>query len=835
MTPTAPGSYTYFVDIVSAAGCLQQDSINVVVASAYTPDVQAIVSDSSIICGDTINFDVDLGGGIPATCGPSLTTACSAPATSIDVGTATGANTTTTWPAPYGNWYRNARHQFLFTAAELNAMGFIGGKITEISWEVTAINGTTTYNAYQIYMGCTPTTSLTNWETGLTQVMAPQNITISTGWNTHQLTTAYEWDGVSNLVVEICYDNLAVTYTNNSITPYTTTTFNSCLYYFSDSQPACPATTSTTSTNRPITRFTTCPTVPDPNNYTFQWTPNTWLDNAAIQTPTGTPLQTTQYLVTVTDINGGCTDTSSVLVNVSCGTCYAPIPELHDPICFGDSTGWIVATPVIVQGPVTMTWTDQGTGNVLQTTNNLTVNDTLTGLPAGTYLISTIDTAGCIADTLVTLVDPLETAISVSNDTIVCIGGTATISAVGSDGNGGPYTLTWDNGLVGNGPHQVSPIANTCYVVYAEDINGCISPNDTVCVGINPPMIGSTSGNDSICPGAQATISASVIGGSGTGYTYTWDDGTGTVGTGASITVTPTGAQTTYCVTITDDCETPPVTECLVIDWYANPVPAFAADITADCFPVDVNFTNTTPAGSVGTVVWDFGDANGNTATGNGGANFNYDLPGCYDVTLTVTSPEGCTVDTTYPNFICAYGFPIADFTFGPQPTTVLAPEINFTNTSTDNMLNYWEFDNGAGTSELENPSYVFPSNEPGSYDVMLVVTNEYGCVDTAYNTVVINGEYVIYVPNSFTPNGDGLNDIFLPLGEGISMEGYYFSIYDRWGNRIFETEDLNEGWDGTLKGSVQAPIDVYVWKLESKNFWNGEKQEHIGHVTLVR
>ena len=124
---------------------------------------------------------------------------------------------------------------FSFRASELQAAGMYGGKITEISWETTAQNtATNNFNSYQIKMGCTSQSSLTTWQSGLTQVFSPQNIVVNLGWNTLQLTTAYEWDGISNLIVEICYDNLSTNYTRNWSTPYTVTNYNSVIYYRSD-------------------------------------------------------------------------------------------------------------------------------------------------------------------------------------------------------------------------------------------------------------------------------------------------------------------------------------------------------------------------------------------------------------------------------------------------------------------------------------------------------------------------------------------------------------------------------------------------------------------------
>ncbi|PCI92640.1 MAG: hypothetical protein COB15_17410, partial [Flavobacteriales bacterium] len=321
--PTAtfntPGNNMIIVTVDNNGGCTKVDTLYVNVAAAVIPNITILTPDSLIDCGDSVLVDLDLGGGVPATCGASATNSCSGPATQLTAGTAVGANTSTSWPAPYGNFYKNAKHQFLFTAAELNTMGFNGGKITEIAWEITQINGTTAYNSYQISMGCTQTTNLTTWETGLTQVFNPATVNIMVGMNVHALDVAYEWDGISNLVIEICYDNLASAFTNNSITPWATTTFTSSIWYRSDATLACPTTTNSgTGTDRPITSFTWCPTIPDPANFTYNWTPNIDITTANIQNPQLHPSVPTTYLVTVMDITGSCFDTDSIAIDVQC-------------------------------------------------------------------------------------------------------------------------------------------------------------------------------------------------------------------------------------------------------------------------------------------------------------------------------------------------------------------------------------------------------------------------------------------------------------------------------------------------------------------------------------
>ncbi len=841
LTPTTPGNYEYAVEIVSQDGCVKNDTIDISVAAAYAPDVTVTPSVTNIMCGDTVYFDTDLGGGVPASCGASATTTCSAAASSSAVGNPTGANTSTTYPAPFGNWYRNAKHQFLFTAAELQAAGFAGGKITEIEWEVTTINGTTAYDDYSISMGCTGTTSLTTWETGLTQVFSPQNVTCVTGANTFVLTTAYEWDGVSNLVVQICFDNLSVSYTNNSVTPWTTTTFNSTLYYRSDGTQACPYTgTPTISTNRPVTTFTMCPTIPDPNNYSFEWTSTvsgTQITNPTEQNPFALPFDTQDIQVVVTDLNGGCTDTVVTHIDVLCDTCQAPIPTLTDITCFGGADGEILAAPYGQNGPpFDLELLNPSTMAVLESAPGVMNTYNFTGLSAGSYMIRSYDTTGCWADTIVTLSEPPQMFLSTSQDTIVCIGGTATMQATATGGNSSNYSYIWD-GLAGTTSTQnATPAAVTTYDVHALDPLGCSSDTLSITVNMYPPILTTPSASDTVCPGFSGTVGVTPNGGYGGFYNYVWADSDGnTVGMLNSISVTPDESPETYYVVVTDGCETPAALDSVTVYWYDVPEPQLSVDVTEGCYPVEVNFSNDTDPSMVASCEWYFGD--GGSSANCGDQFYSYENVGVYDVTLIVTSPDGCVGDTTYTALVEAFDYPEADFGIYPNPVTILEPTTTMYDSSSSDVTSFeWNFgDNGIlGSSSQQNPEFTFPDDSATNFTVELIVTNANGCTDTTYNIVVMNGVYSFYVPSAFTPNGDGLNDMFYPQGEGVDPLEYEMYIFDRWGNKIFETSDANMQWDGRYL-SQPAEEGVYIWKIITNDIYLDEKHENIGHVTLIR
>jgi len=509
--------------------------------------------------------------------------------------------------------------------------------------------------------------------------------------------------------------------------------------------------------------------------------------------------------------------------------------------CSVDTLGWnIIGPPAVTFSSVTFTdetcnGSCDGTITVASATatqysiNGGTFAPTavFNGLCSGPYTITAEDINGCSIDTTITIGSPPAVTLVVSPDTTICIGGTATITAIAGGGIGG-FNYAWDSGDL-TATINVSPAANQSYCVTVTDGNGCPAPA-AMCVNINlnPALQATALSDQGICPGDVASISAMATGGDGN-YSYTWDNG---IGPGQAQNVAP-GSTTVYTVTVTDGCETPSASDNLTIT--VNPLPTidFTPDVTDGCAPVTVNFTETgQPAGSQ--CFWDFGDGNANINCGT--VSNTYNDPGCYDVTLTVISDLGCTDLLTYPSLVCVYPYPNAAFSFGPQPTSVLNTDITFTNQSTGAISYSWEFGtNGIlGGSAQTDPTFAFPNANPGTYQVCLTATSDYGCQDSICQLVVIDEEFIVYVPNAFTPDDDNINELFTPVVIGADPLNYKFMVFNRWGELIFDSQILGQGWDGNHNG-MPAQEDVYVWKLEVVNAMNNEKHAYKGHVTLLK
>jgi len=241
------------------------------------------------------------------------------------------------------------------------------------------------------------------------------------------------------------------------------------------------------------------------------------------------------------------------------------------------------------------------------------------------------------------------------------------------------------------------------------------------------------------------------------------------------------------------------------------PVAAFSPSPIEGCEPLDVTFTdNSIDVFPNATYDWSFGD--GNSYSGLPGAvSHTYDSAGSYTVGLTVTNTERCFGSTSYSS-IQVNPNPDADFIADPWVTTMDDPEIEFFNESdSDDLLELfeWDFDDNDGSSD-ENPVHTYI--EPGLYNVYFRIETEKGCWDTIVKQVELSLYVKMYIPNAFSPNGDGLNDKFEIKGTPITDFNLY--IYDRWGKQIWSTHNWENQWDGTDASGNIVPVGTYIYKI---------------------
>jgi gliding motility-associated-like protein len=271
----------------------------------------------------------------------------------------------------------------------------------------------------------------------------------------------------------------------------------------------------------------------------------------------------------------------------------------------------------------------------------------------------------------------------------------------------------------------------------------------------------------------------------------------------------------------------------VILNLTVNPMPqvAFTANIQDGCAPVEVFFTSGN-ASLGSTCQWNLG--NGVLLNSCGNVTGTYNSFGCYDVTLQVTSANGCITSVTQEDLVCVNPQPIASFSVNTQQLSNVESTANFTNTSTGHSSSFWDFGDGSGTSTQEHPSHTYPE-QARNYYVTLVVANSHGCTDTATQLIVVENQVIFYVPNTFTPDGDLFNPNFLPIfTAGYDIYNFNLVIFNRWGEIVFESNNARYGWDGTY-GGMPSPDGTYTWQIQYKELF---KDKHVlirGHFNLLR
>jgi gliding motility-associated-like protein len=304
---------------------------------------------------------------------------------------------------------------------------------------------------------------------------------------------------------------------------------------------------------------------------------------------------------------------------------------------------------------------------------------------------------------------------------------------------------------------------------------------------------------------------------------YTW---TGGIANGVAFL--PSLGTTTYTVTGEDNNGCVASDDILVTVLNA-PLISFTSDITTGCVPLTVQFTNTGDQG-VG-AVWNFGD--GNSSTTNGTVSHTFNNAGCYDISLTITNAAGCSSSMTTANMICVEGAPNISFFATPSVISEFNSTVQFINNTTNAASYSWNFGDGTGSVEIE-PSHEY-SSDIANYSVTLTAASANGCIDSASIAIVYQEEVIFYIPNSFTPDGDMFNQTFQPVfTSGFDPFNFTLTIYNRWGELIFESHDAKVGWDGTYGGKL-VQEGTYTWKIEFKATNNDDKFEHSGHVNFIR
>ncbi|HRG01917.1 MAG TPA: gliding motility-associated C-terminal domain-containing protein [Bacteroidia bacterium] len=541
----------------------------------------------------------------------------------------------------------------------------------------------------------------------------------------------------------------------------------------------------------------------------------------------------------ITDANG-CSITQTVYVNNAPSPIFSAAVS-NQPSCFGMSNGDITLNYTSGTAPYTIVWSNP----ISQTVTTSALTSSVSGVAQGAYTATLTDSYGCSTSQQIYVGTPQMLNIVPTLGQTICYGTSTQISATGQGGTA-PYTYSWTpTAFVGGGPHTVNPTVNSSYQVSVKDANGCANGPVAININVTPELLLVTPSVQTICHSGTALLipSFSSLGnGSVNTFSYTWTPPVS--GNTNSITVVgnaPLSSATTatYGLMVTDGCTIPNAQTVFTV--ITNPLPTvtFTASSREECAPASITFTPIPSASGSYTYEWKMDGANSDI-TGDGNPfTYNYAIADTFSVKVLITNTvTGCSNNYSQADYLIINPSPIASFYAVPQVASILDPNIEFVNTSQGATNYLWDFGdpaatNGSNNTTMTNPSHLY--TYVGTYNVHLIASTLKGCKDIAELQVEIAPDFALYIPNAFTPDENGKNDIFQPMGVGIDEENYRMDIFDRWGENIFTSNNFRKGWDGSVKGgSKLAPQGVYIYKLQVVDT-QGNKHPYVGHVTVIR
>lgn len=479
-------------------------------------------------------------------------------------------------------------------------------------------------------------------------------------------------------------------------------------------------------------------------------------------------------------------------------------------------------------------WTYTGPGTITFTPNNMDLNAEASFDTAGEYLLILTESNDTCAlqnvDTMIVYYGEVE--LEVSNDTTVCENGEATLVGIGYGGNSLAYH--WSHTSNTDSIQLVQPTGQEDYTVYAQNSSGCTSDTLTISVDVLPPLTVISGPAQAICPGDETEIFAEISGGNGGPYNYEWTDPSGNVvGTMDTIVVAPL-ATTTYTITATDGCESSSQTATTEVIFDALPDVLFSVDESAICTPATFQLTNDSDPLLVDKVYWKISDGQSFDLLDT--VDVEIKKSGLYNVQLTVVTPNGCIDSATTVGMLTVYPKPRVDFSYIPKPVTILNTKVQFQNATYGAAHYDWNFEGGTPDySSLEDPTIQFPEGVKDSYDVTLIATSEFNCIDSVMKTIDVEPEVLIFAPNAFTPDGDEYNNVWKPEVSGVNIYGVTIQIFNRWGEMVWESHNLDYGWDGTYgAGGQMVEPGVYIWKIEASDRITDNKYEWNGQVNVI-
>lgn len=407
--------------------------------------------------------------------------------------------------------------------------------------------------------------------------------------------------------------------------------------------------------------------------------------------------------------------------------------------------------------------------------------------------------------------------VDLGDEDVLCPGSEVVLTPEVTGGGDG-YNYLWSNGETTQSI-SVSPTGTESYSVSVTD--NCLNQTSDATATVTVPdyddlLLNPTDDIIEQCPFVPYTLNVEVLGGAGN-YNYSWIAQSGvTLVNSKSVTVAP-NETTTYTVKVTDQCGNSERAEVTIT--ILSPKLELEISPRQEICPGDSALIEASASGGFGDYYYNWPHSGETTPS--------VWVKPSETTNYTVIVMDDCQTFDVRRTTEVIVEKPDANFRPITDPKYVDLP-ITFQNLSKGGVSYEWSFGDG-GTSTMVHPNNMY--SEPGDYEIMLITTDEKGCVDTTYKTISILDEFYLYVPNSFTPDGDQFNNTFKV--SSINVNKFNIKIFNRWGELLFESNDKNFEWDGTHNGET-VPDGTYVWKLFYLSI-NEDEETITGHVTVLR
>lgn len=522
---------------------------------------------------------------------------------------------------------------------------------------------------------------------------------------------------------------------------------------------------------------------------------------------------------------GGCIDTAVMPVTVA----PQPMADFLLPDSCGLSNTFTDNTQIASGNIAQYAWNfgDNGTSGMQHPTHAYA--------QSGNYPVTLIVTsaAGC-NDTVVKPWTNFDVPVASFTAPPVCLNQVTQFTDNTQIAGGSVVTWDWNlngNQLSGNSPsYTFTQEGSFPVTLVVESDHGCVDSIQQNVV-VNPLPVAAFNFSN-VCEGVPHQFTDASTLTTGNINQWQWDFGNGQTSSqqNTSVNYGSEGIFTTQLIVLSAFGCSDTISQEVIA--YPLPEVSFLGDVLEGCEPHTVNFQDlsTIPSGTITGWNWDFGDG-GNSAQQT--PSYVYQQYGLYDVALTLTSDNNCVSSVSLDDYIRVYPKPAANFTWSPQQLYINKNVATFGNQTTGGQSYVWDFGDGFG-STVENPTHGFPVTDTGTYVVTLVATSDFGCIDSIRKNITVLPSPTLYLPNSFTPNRDGLNDIFIVEGQGL-VSGEML-IFNRWGEELahIKSPDLFvSGWNGLDKNGNLYPQGTYAYRITVYDIFNQE-YSLFGHINLL-